>query len=125
MKGREQGTCAGCGRKKGSHDSNAGWWEMGPRRTGGYHLELLFCPPCSGALLVGLDERLTEGKKNPNLIAVLTGDLDQIALLLNTGDWVNPFAAAQALDFVSRLLAMTRHPDRRSKRMLSLLGGRA
>lgn len=115
MKGREQGTCAGCGTKKGSHDSNQGWWEMGPRRTNTFHLEFLFCPPCAGALLVGLDERLAEGKKNPNLRAVLTGDIERIALLLSTGLWDEEAAHQAAWRFERQLLAMTRDPNRRSR----------
>ena len=74
MKGRQQGACAGCGTGKFTHDRNAGWWELGRRRKGGTHLELLFCPRCSPALLVGLDERMGRGA-NPNLVAVLSGDL--------------------------------------------------
>lgn len=82
MKGRKQGECSGCGRGKGSHDSNAGWYEMGPRRLSGYHLQHLFCPSCAAALLVGLDERMGEGKRNPNLVAVLRGDLERALSLL-------------------------------------------
>ena len=74
------GTCSGCGEKKGDRDSNAGWFNLTPR--GEVEKAMLFCPACSGALLVGLDAKLAEGKKNPNLRAVLIGDLDRVLFAL-------------------------------------------
>lgn len=85
MKGREQGACAGCLTKKGDRDRNAGWYNLTPR--GSVLKTMLFCPACAAALLVGLDERLGESKKgNPNLRAVLVGDLERLASAVMTGD---------------------------------------
>ena len=69
MKGRHMGTCSGCGEKKGDRDSNAGWYELSPRGAWSER-KMLFCPPCAVALLVGLDEKMGEGKKSPNLVAM-------------------------------------------------------
>lgn len=74
------GTCTGCGEKKGDRDRNAGWFNLTPR--GEVEKAMLFCPACSGALLVGLDAKLAEGKKNPKLRAVLIGDLDRALFAL-------------------------------------------
>lgn len=84
MKGRQQGRCSGCGRGKGTHDRNAGWYELGPRKANGYRLEHLFCPSCSASLLVGLDERMGEARKNPNMVAVLSGDLVRALRILES-----------------------------------------
>lgn len=85
MKGRHMGTCSGCGEKKGDRDSNAGWYELSPRGERSDKKRMLFCPPCAGAMLVGLDEKLGEGKKNPNLVAMLRGDLLRILRVLQEG----------------------------------------
>lgn len=82
MKGRHMGTCSGCGEKKGDRDSNAGWYELSPRGAWSDTKKMLFCPPCAGALLVGLDEKMDEGKKNPNLLAMHRGDLLRILRVL-------------------------------------------
>ncbi|MBP7685294.1 MAG: hypothetical protein KBB95_25480 [Deltaproteobacteria bacterium] len=82
MKGRHMGTCSGCGEKKGDRDSNAGWYELSPRGAWSGTKKMLFCPPCAGALLVGLDEKMDEGKKNPNLLAMHRGDLLRILRVL-------------------------------------------
>ena len=46
---------------------------------------MLFCPPCAGAMLVGLDEKMGEGKKSPNLVAMHKGDLLRILRVLQEG----------------------------------------
>lgn len=79
MKGTHQATCSGCGKKKGSHDRNAGWFEL--KERGDLVNAHVFCPPCSGLLLVGLDERMGKGG-NPNLRAVLAGDIHRIRRVL-------------------------------------------
>lgn len=83
MKGTKQAECSGCGLEKGTHDRNAGWWELHRRGRESMH-ELVFCPACSAALLVGLDERLGGRGKNPNLRAVLVGDLERLRRLLTS-----------------------------------------
>ena len=85
MKGRHMGTCSGCGEKKGDRDSNAGWYELSPRGAWSDTKKMLFCPTCAGALLVGLDEKMGEGKKNPNLLAMHRGDLLRILRVLQEG----------------------------------------
>jgi hypothetical protein len=46
-RGRVQCTCDACGRQKGDHDRNAGWWEL--RERGRFSTERHFCPDCSPA----------------------------------------------------------------------------
>jgi len=79
------GTCSGCGEKKGDRDLNAGWYELSPRGAWSGTKKMLFCPPCAGAMLVGLDEKMGEGKKNPNLVAMHKGDLLRILRVLQEG----------------------------------------
>lgn len=84
MKGRKQGECSGCGAGKGTHDANAGWWEMGPRRVGGVHLEYLFCPSCAAGLLVGLDAKMAGASREPLVLAVSRDELRSALLVLES-----------------------------------------
>lgn len=84
MKGRKQGECSGCGAGKGTHDSNAGWWEMGPRRLGGMHREYLFCPSCAAAMLVGLDAKMTGAERAPLVVAVARDEVESALLVLES-----------------------------------------
>lgn len=86
MKGQQKGACSGCGAGKGTHDSNAGWWEMGPRRVGGHRLEHLLCPPCTARLLVHLDERMGTAKKF-DVIPLTREQAELVAHLLSPGQF--------------------------------------
>lgn len=106
MKGKQQGVCIGCGERKGDRDRNAGWYELSPRD--GRAPMVLFCPACSGAMLVELDARMAEAGKLRTLRAVQGRDLERIAILLSVGIWENAEATREVSHFISLLLNMTK-----------------